>query len=226
MDKVYWKGKEVEYTGESDFYHGQEFYEIRILEGHEKGQLKHSHIPPAAPSDASAPANTNQEAHASLKEKIGDLLARQWGAIKSAEINDIPTIAQYLAENLFPDEEAGAVNKYAHLIGLTYPDAQGCAVTVLDVDEHGRALMERGGEYWGCEAEYLEDIKAEVCTVHDEETDAASDLLAALDGLLTWALSNRGTEHEFVTGRSDGDLTSPALVAARAALAPPKEEEA
>ncbi len=92
---------------------------------------------------------------AALEERIGDLLARQWGAIKSAEINDIPTIAQYLAENLFPDEEAGAVNKYAHLIGLTYPDVQGRTVTVLDVDEHGRALMERGGSYWGCRAEYL-----------------------------------------------------------------------
>jgi hypothetical protein len=49
--------------------------------------------------------------------------------------------------------------------------------------------------------------------------EAASDLLAALDGMLDWALSNRGTRHEFVTCRSDGDINHPALESARAAIA-------
>ena len=51
-----------------------------------------------------------------------------------------------------------AVNRYAHLIGLIYPDEHGRPITVLDVDEWGTALMERGGEYWGCGAEYLTDL--------------------------------------------------------------------
>lgn len=52
--------------------------------------------------------------------------------------------------------------RHAHLVGLAYPDAQGRTITVLNVDEWGTALMERGGEHWGCHAEYLEDIKAEM----------------------------------------------------------------
>jgi hypothetical protein len=43
-------------------------------------------------------------------------------------------------------------------------------------------------------------------------------LLAALDGLMDWALSNRGTAFEFVTCRSNGNLLSPALVEARIAI--------
>jgi len=53
---------------------------------------------------------------------------------------------------------------------------------------------------------------------------AAPDLLAALEGLLDWALSNRGTAHEFVTCRSDGELDHPALNQARAAIAQAKGE--
>ena len=49
-------------------------------------------------------------------------------------------------------------------------------------------------------------------------------LRKALDGMLDWALANRGSEHEFVRCKSDGDLAAPALVAARAALAPVKGE--
>ena len=63
---------------------------------------------------------------------------------------------QFAADMERLDDEA--VNKYASLIGLTYPDREGRTITVLDVDEWGTALMERGGEYWGCKAEYLEDI--------------------------------------------------------------------
>ncbi len=37
----------------------------------------------------------------------------------------------------------------------------------------------------------------------------------ALDKLLDWALSNRGSKHEFVTCRSDGDIHDPALIEAR-----------
>ena len=49
-----------------------------------------------------------------------------------------------------------------HLVGLTYPDEHGRPVTVLDVDEWGTALLEYGGSYSGCRAEYLEEIKAEM----------------------------------------------------------------
>lgn len=55
-------------------------------------------------------------------------------------------------------EAALAQERYDKLVGLTYLDAQGRIITVLDVDEWGRALLERDGEMWGCEAEYLEDI--------------------------------------------------------------------
>ena len=35
-----------------------------------------------------------------LEERIGDLLAKQWEAVKSAEFTDIPTIAAYIAANI------------------------------------------------------------------------------------------------------------------------------
>ena len=66
---------------------------------------------------------------------------------------------QFAADMERLDDEA--VNEYSHLVGLTYPDREGRTITVLDVDEWGTALMERGGEYWGCKAEYLEGIQAE-----------------------------------------------------------------
>jgi len=47
-------------------------------------------------------------------------------------------------------------------------------------------------------------------------------LRKALDNVLSWALANRDSEHEFVICRLNGDVNSPALVAARAAL--PKGE--
>jgi hypothetical protein len=47
----------------------------------------------------------------------------------------------------------------------------------------------------------------------------APELAEALDALLDWALSNRGTEREFVTCRSGGDVHDPALDAARALVA-------
>ena len=50
--------------------------------------------------EAPAPVSADQEARASLEERIADLLAKQWGAIQSAELSDILAIAQYLAENL------------------------------------------------------------------------------------------------------------------------------
>ena len=40
-----------------------------------------------------------------------------------------------------------------------------------------------------------------------------------IDDLLSYNLSNRGTKHEFVTCRSDGDIHHPALEAARTWLA-------
>jgi len=38
-----------------------------------------------------------------LEERLANLIARQWGAIKSAEPTDIPTIATYLAANILLD---------------------------------------------------------------------------------------------------------------------------
>ena len=55
-------------------------------------------------------------------------------------------------------------------------------------------------------------------------TDRVDELEVALEAMLDWAISNRNTQYEFVVCRSDGDLAAPALVAARAALAPVKGE--
>ena len=75
---------------------------------------------------------------------------------------DIQQMHQALyGEQLAQDEAeivAATVNKYAPLIGIAYPDREGRTITILDVDEWGTALLERGGEYWGCKAEYLEHI--------------------------------------------------------------------
>jgi len=59
-----------------------------------------------------------------------------------------------------PDQELVSTDadKYAPLIGLTYPDGEGRTITILDVDEWGTCLMERGGTHWGCKAEYLMDL--------------------------------------------------------------------
>jgi len=63
---------------------------------------------------------------------------------------------QFTADMERLDDEA--VNKYAPLIGIAYPDREGRTITILDVDASGRALLEREGQAWGCEAEYLTDL--------------------------------------------------------------------
>lgn len=66
-----------------------------------------------------------------------------------------------------------------HLVGLTYPDVQGNAVTVLDV-AGGRALLERGGQTWGCEAKHLgrlylcERYRAELARLYGQGCAEAS----------------------------------------------------
>ena len=35
-----------------------------------------------------------------LEQQVGDALARQWGALQSATVNDIPVLAQYIAGQL------------------------------------------------------------------------------------------------------------------------------
>jgi hypothetical protein len=40
MNTTYFKGDLAEYTGKKEYLHGAYFYEIKILEGHMKGQLK------------------------------------------------------------------------------------------------------------------------------------------------------------------------------------------
>ena len=45
---TYFKGNKVEYTGIAAVLYGALFYEVRVLEGHEKGQLKHIVKPPPA----------------------------------------------------------------------------------------------------------------------------------------------------------------------------------
>lgn len=40
MKFTYWKGDKVEYTGKSEIYYGRRFFQIRLLEGHLKGELK------------------------------------------------------------------------------------------------------------------------------------------------------------------------------------------
>lgn len=37
---IYWKGDKAEYTGKTDCISGGLFYEIRLVEGHLKGQTK------------------------------------------------------------------------------------------------------------------------------------------------------------------------------------------
>jgi len=54
-----------------------------------------------------------------------------------------------------PDGHNCPPPEYAHLVGLAYPDIRGRTITVLDVDTNGRALLERDGQQWGCEARYL-----------------------------------------------------------------------
>ncbi|MFH1560478.1 MAG: hypothetical protein ABID84_03605 [Chloroflexota bacterium] len=56
-----------------------------------------------------------------------------------------------------PDGHNCPLPEYTHLIGFTYPDTRGRTVTVLDVDTNSRALLERDGQQWGCEAHYLGD---------------------------------------------------------------------
>lgn len=38
--KTYWKGHKAEYTGKKEFLYGAWFYELRILDGHMKGEFK------------------------------------------------------------------------------------------------------------------------------------------------------------------------------------------
>ena len=38
--KTYFKGNKAEYTGKSEMVYGGKFFEIRLLDGHEKGKLK------------------------------------------------------------------------------------------------------------------------------------------------------------------------------------------
>ena len=38
--KLYWNGKKAEYTGKKEVLYGTMFFEIRILEGHLRGQIK------------------------------------------------------------------------------------------------------------------------------------------------------------------------------------------
>ena len=42
----YWKGDLVEYTGKTEELHGGFFYEVKILEGHRKGELVYVVDPP------------------------------------------------------------------------------------------------------------------------------------------------------------------------------------
>ncbi len=59
-----------------------------------------------------------------------------------------------------------------------------------------------------------EEVSANACVIA-----AAPRLLAACEAMLEWGLSNRGTPHEFVRCRTDGNLNHPALRAARAVIA-------
>lgn len=44
MEKeFYWKGDKAEYTGKSEILHGARCFEIRLLEGNEKGKLKYTY---------------------------------------------------------------------------------------------------------------------------------------------------------------------------------------
>ncbi len=45
---TYFHGDAAEYTGKSDVYYGETFYEIRMTEGHRKGELLST---PAAPGE-------------------------------------------------------------------------------------------------------------------------------------------------------------------------------
>lgn len=44
---TYWKGDKAEYTGQTEELYGGVFYEIRMLEGHQVGQLKLTASAPA-----------------------------------------------------------------------------------------------------------------------------------------------------------------------------------
>jgi hypothetical protein len=45
-ETTYWAGNKVEYTGNVVNLYSGTFYEVKILDGHEKGKIKHIKNPP------------------------------------------------------------------------------------------------------------------------------------------------------------------------------------
>lgn len=70
-----------------------------------------------------------------------------------------------------------------------------------------------------CDGELDTQISSAMCDASNVlNVSAYPGMVKALDGMLDWALANRGTEHEFVIGRSECPLDHPPLAAARTAL--------
>ena len=56
--KLYIKGNEAEYTGETMELHGGLFYEVRMLEGADAGKVKVTQIAPGQAAPAVKPSDT------------------------------------------------------------------------------------------------------------------------------------------------------------------------
>ena len=95
-------------------------------------------------------------------------------------------------------------------------------VEVLEEEQrHWRAAIAAHQGHETVDIDYGSAVAAEsrlTGAIASHGTGELARLREALDGMLDWALSNRGTEHEFVTCRSAPSSDHPALSAARAAL--------
>ena len=80
-----------------------------------------------------------------LEQHVGDALARQWGALQSATVNDIPVLAQYIAGQLDNGTEQALAIEMAH---DQYVE-QALFKPGLHIQPYLQALLEGGGHRRG-----------------------------------------------------------------------------